>query len=62
MPCRAVAGVLVGGAFSGLPAVMAMEAGWAVTEVGRQPWVAYNVMLTSPAATGALEPRLLQTS
>jgi cytochrome bd ubiquinol oxidase subunit II len=30
-----------------------MECGWIVTEVGRQPWVVYKVMLTSQAATTA---------
>jgi cytochrome d ubiquinol oxidase subunit I len=29
----------------------AMEAGWIVTEVGRQPWVVYGVLRTSDAAT-----------
>jgi cytochrome d ubiquinol oxidase subunit I len=28
-----------------------MECGWIVTEVGRQPWVVYNLMTTSQAAT-----------
>ena len=28
-------------------------AGWVTTEVGRQPWVVYNVMRTSEAVTGA---------
>lgn len=31
--------------------LIAMEAGWVVTEVGRQPWTIYNVMRTSEAAT-----------
>ena len=30
-----------------------MIAGWVTTEVGRQPWVVYGVMLTSQAVTGA---------
>jgi cytochrome d ubiquinol oxidase subunit I len=30
-----------------------MEAGWVVTEVGRQPWTVYHVLLTSQAATTA---------
>ena len=29
-----------------------MEAGWVVTEVGRQPWIVYNLMRVSDAATG----------
>ena len=34
-------------------ALVALIAGWMVTEVGRQPWVVYRVMLTSEAVTGA---------
>jgi cytochrome bd ubiquinol oxidase subunit I len=34
-------------------AVVALIAGWVVTEVGRQPWVVYHVMRTSQAVTGA---------
>lgn len=30
---------------------VAIEAGWAVTEVGRQPWVIYGVMRTEDAVT-----------
>src|SRR5438552_967965 len=33
--------------------VVALIAGWIVTEVGRQPWVVYRVMRTSAAVTGA---------
>jgi cytochrome d ubiquinol oxidase subunit I len=33
--------------------VVALIAGWTVTEVGRQPWVVYRVMRTSDAVTGA---------
>ena len=33
-------------AVSGLAAVVALECGWIVTEVGRQPWIVYNVMRT----------------
>jgi cytochrome bd ubiquinol oxidase subunit I len=40
-------------AVSGLAAVLALECGWIVTEVGRQPWVVYNVMRTEDAVTGA---------
>jgi cytochrome d ubiquinol oxidase subunit I len=38
-------------------AVVAVVAGWVVTEVGRQPWVVYRVMLTSDAVTRA--PRII---
>ena len=33
--------------------MVALIAGWVVTEVGRQPWVVYRVMLTDQAVTGA---------
>ena len=33
--------------------VVALIAGWVVTEVGRQPWVVYGVMRTDAAVTGA---------
>ena len=39
------------GAVSGLAAVAAMECGWVVTEVGRQPWVVYRLQTTAAAAT-----------
>ena len=32
---------------------IAVLAGWFTTEVGRQPWVVYDVMRTSAAVTGA---------
>ncbi|HWM86465.1 MAG TPA: cytochrome ubiquinol oxidase subunit I [Kofleriaceae bacterium] len=31
--------------------VIAMEAGWTVTEVGRQPWTIYGILRTADAAT-----------
>jgi cytochrome d ubiquinol oxidase subunit I len=40
-------------AVSGVAAVVALECGWIVTEVGRQPWIVYNVMHTSDAVTQA---------
>ena len=39
------------GAVSGLAAIVAMECGWVVTEVGRQPWVVYRLQITAAAAT-----------
>jgi cytochrome bd ubiquinol oxidase subunit I len=39
------------GAISGLAAIVAMECGWVVTEVGRQPWVVYGLQTTAAAAT-----------
>lgn len=38
-------------ASSGPAAVIALEAGWTTTEVGRQPWIAQQVMLVSDAVT-----------
>src|SRR6202050_348933 len=35
----------------GPAALVAMECGWIVTEVGRQPWVVYQLMTTAQAAT-----------
>jgi cytochrome bd ubiquinol oxidase subunit I len=40
-------------AVAGPLSVVALIAGWVVTEVGRQPWVVYRVMRTSDAVTGA---------
>lgn len=31
--------------------IVALEAGWVVTEVGRQPWIVYGVMRTAAAVT-----------
>jgi cytochrome d ubiquinol oxidase subunit I len=42
-------GVLV----AGPAAAVAMECGWIVTEVGRQPWIVYNVMRTADAVNPA---------
>ena len=39
------------GAVSGVAAIVAMECGWVVTEVGRQPWVVYQLQTTAAAAT-----------
>jgi cytochrome d ubiquinol oxidase subunit I len=38
---------------SGPLSVLALEAGWTVTEVGRQPWIVQGVMRTSEAITSA---------
>jgi cytochrome bd ubiquinol oxidase subunit I len=40
-------------AVSGVGAVVALECGWIVTEVGRQPWIVYGVMRTEDAVTDA---------
>jgi cytochrome d ubiquinol oxidase subunit I len=38
-------------AVAGFVAVAALEAGWIVTEVGRQPWVVYGILRTADAVT-----------
>lgn len=37
---------------AGVAAILALEAGWVVSEVGRQPWIVYNLMRVEDAATG----------
>jgi cytochrome d ubiquinol oxidase subunit I len=39
-------------AAAGVLAVITMEAGWVVSEVGRQPWIVYDLMKVEHAATG----------
>jgi cytochrome d ubiquinol oxidase subunit I len=41
------------GAVAGVAAVIALECGWIVTEVGRQPWIVYRFMRTEDAVTQA---------
>jgi cytochrome d ubiquinol oxidase subunit I len=40
-------------AVSGGAAIVAMEAGWTTTEVGRQPWIVYGLMRTADAVSPA---------
>jgi len=40
-------------ALSGVAAVIALEAGWVATEVGRQPWIVYEIQLTRDAVSTA---------
>ncbi len=43
---------------------IAIEAGWTVTEVGRQPWIIYGVLRTADAVTpmtGLVVPFVLFT-
>jgi cytochrome d ubiquinol oxidase subunit I len=42
---------LIAAAASGFLTFVAVEAGWIVTEVGRQPWIVYNILRTSDAVT-----------
>ncbi|HEX3562530.1 MAG TPA: cytochrome ubiquinol oxidase subunit I [Solirubrobacterales bacterium] len=41
------------GALAGVAAVVALECGWIVTEVGRQPWIVNGYMRTTQAVTPA---------
>jgi len=38
---------------SGVAAVLALEAGWVTTEVGRQPWIVYGIQRTADAVSPA---------
>jgi cytochrome d ubiquinol oxidase subunit I len=40
-------------ALAGPASLLALIAGWVVTEVGRQPWTVYGVMRTEQAVTNA---------
>jgi cytochrome d ubiquinol oxidase subunit I len=42
---------LRGAAVTGILSVVTLEAGWTVSEVGRQPWIVYNMMKVADAAT-----------
>jgi len=44
---------LRGASLAGVAAVVALEAGWVTTEVGRQPWIVYGYMRTSEAVSSA---------
>jgi cytochrome d ubiquinol oxidase subunit I len=41
------------GAVAGVAAILALECGWTITEVGRQPWIVNGFMRTSEAVTPA---------
>jgi cytochrome d ubiquinol oxidase subunit I len=43
---------------AGFAAPVALEAGWIVTEVGRQPWIVWRVMRVSEAVTTAPNIRI----
>jgi cytochrome bd ubiquinol oxidase subunit I len=40
-------------ALAGIAAAMALEAGWVVTEVGRQPWIVFGILRTADAVNPA---------
>jgi len=44
---------LRGAVIAGPLSVVAMECGWVTTEVGRQPWIVYQVMRVSAAVNPA---------
>jgi cytochrome d ubiquinol oxidase subunit I len=41
----------IAAAGAGVASILAMEAGWVVTEVGRQPWIVFDYMRVEQAAT-----------
>jgi cytochrome d ubiquinol oxidase subunit I len=41
--------------------VVSIEAGWVLTEVGRQPWIVYGLMKVSDAASPIAGPQVLTT-
>jgi cytochrome d ubiquinol oxidase subunit I len=47
--CRRLRALVVAGPLG----FLAIETDWTVTEVGRQPWVVYNVLRTADAVTTA---------
>ena len=51
--CRTPTWFLRAVAVSGVAAIVAMEAGWVTTEVGRQPWIVYGVLRTADAVSPA---------
>jgi cytochrome d ubiquinol oxidase subunit I len=40
-------------ALAGVAAIVALESGWMVTEIGRQPWIVVGFMRTADAVTPA---------
>jgi cytochrome bd-type quinol oxidase subunit 1 len=53
VPRWVLAAVVAAGPLS----VVALITGWITTEVGRQPWIVYNVMRVSQAVTGPAASR-----
>jgi cytochrome d ubiquinol oxidase subunit I len=49
---------MLAAAAAGPGAVLALESGWVVTEVGRQPWIVYGLVRTADAVTDAPNIRL----
>jgi cytochrome d ubiquinol oxidase subunit I len=46
-------------AAAGVVAYITIEAGWVTTEVGRQPWIVYNIFRTSDAVTNSNGVRVM---
>jgi cytochrome d ubiquinol oxidase subunit I len=42
-----------GASVAGVLAIIALEAGWTVTEVGRQPWIVWQIVRTSDAVSAS---------
>jgi len=42
---------LIAASGAGVASILALEAGWVVSEVGRQPWIVYDLMKVEDAAT-----------
>ena len=51
--CRGRGWFLRAASLAGVAAVVALEAGWIDTEVGRQPWIVYGVLRTADAVNPA---------
>ena len=43
----------IGAASAGVLAMVALESGWIVTEVGRQPWIVWHIVRTSDAVSAS---------
>jgi cytochrome d ubiquinol oxidase subunit I len=41
---------------------IAIEAGWAASEIGRQPWIVYGLMKVGDAVSTVLQPQQVWTS
>ncbi len=49
--CRRASSSSIAASAAGVASICAMEAGWVVSEVGRQPWIVYKLMKVEDAAT-----------
>jgi cytochrome d ubiquinol oxidase subunit I len=60
--CRPVRAVLWCLVAAPIAAHVATQAGWFTAEMGRQPWIVYEVLKTGDAASAAVRPRQVATS